>query len=324
MRRLALALALAMTQAAICGPSAAAAAAVPGVVHQPPAVYRFTIGDARVTALSDGTMPLDLHRMLTGISPAETDALLARSFLLNPVQPSINCFLIELGGRRILVDTGAGVLFGPGNGGRLPEALTAAGVGAEQIDDILITHVHPDHIGGLVSNGRMVFPKATVHVGKPDMDLFLDARKSGNARASDQAAAMLGPYMAADKVRPFERDGEILPGVSAELRPGHSPGSAVFRLKSGGQELVVIGDIVHVGAVQLERPEVGFVFDWKPEMAVADRKDALSDFARDGTLVAAPHMSFPGVGHFRSDGHAYRWFPIEYANRDPDLPGPGL
>lgn len=319
-----LALALAMAPAAVGWLPAEASTTVPGVVRQSPAVYRFMIGDARVTALSDGTMPLDLHRMLTGITPTETDALLARSFLLNPVQPSINCFLIELGGRRILIDTGAGVLFGPGNGGRLPEALAAAGVRPEQIDDILITHVHPDHIGGLVSNGRIVFPKATVHVGKPDLDLFMDAGKSGNTRASDQATAMLGPYLAAGRVRPFERDREILPGVSAELRPGHSPGSAVFRLKSGGQELVIIGDIVHVGAVQLERPEVGFVFDWKPEMALADREDALRDFARDGTLVAAPHMSFPGVGHFQSDGEHYRWIPVEYANRDPGLPGPGF
>lgn len=306
--------------AAIASLPAGASPTIPGVVRQAPAVYRFSIGDAQVTALSDGTLPLDLHRMLKGIAPPETDALLARSFLSNPVQPSINCYLIVMGGRTILVDTGAGDLFGAGNGGRLAEALAAAGTAPDRIDDILITHAHPDHIGGLVRDGRFMFPKAVIHVAKADLDFFLDVQKSRNARATEQVAAMFKPYMDAGKVRGFDRNGEILPGISAELRPGHSPGSAIFRLTSRGEQLIIIGDIIHIAAVQLERPEVGFVFDWNPAMARTDRENALRDFAREGALVASPHMSFPGVGHFRADGQGYRWIPAEYANRDPTLP----
>jgi glyoxylase-like metal-dependent hydrolase (beta-lactamase superfamily II) len=302
-----------------------ASTTIPGVVRQAPAVYRFTIGDAQVTALSDGTMPLDVHQVLKGISPAEMDALLARNFLVNPVQPSINTYLIEMGGRTVLVDTGTGDLFGAGNGGRLPDALAAAGIRPDQIDDVLITHTHPDHIGGLVKNGRIVFPKATVHVGKPDLDFFLDLRNSPenspNRRVSEQVKAMFKPYMDAGKVRSFERNGEILPAISAELRPGHSPGSAIFRLTSRGQELVIIGDIIHVAAVQFDRPDVTFIFDKDPSIARADRELALKDFARAGTLIAAPHISFPGVGHIRIEGDSYRWVPVEYLNRDPNLPG---
>jgi glyoxylase-like metal-dependent hydrolase (beta-lactamase superfamily II) len=301
-----------------------ASTTIPGAVRQAPAVYRFTIGDAQVTALADGTMPLDVHQVLKGMSPAEMDALLARSFLANPVQPSINAFLIELGGRVVLVDTGAGDLFGPGNGGRLPEALAAAGIRPDQIDDVLITHTHPDHIGGLAREGRTVFSKATVHVGKPDLDFFLHQRfqpNSPNERVSEQVNAMLKPYLDTGKVRSFEQNGEILPGISAELRPGHSPGSAIFRLTSRGQELVIIGDIIHVAAVQFDRPDVTFVFDQDPSKARADREQALKDFARLGTLIAAPHLSFPGVGHIRIEGDSYRWVPVEYTNRDPNLPG---
>lgn len=294
---------------------------IPNVVRQAPAVYRFTIGDAQVTALSDGTMPLDVHWALKGMSPAEMDALLASHFLANPVQSSINAFLIEMGGRTILADTGSGDLFGPGNAGILPEALAAAGIRPDRIDDVIITHTHPDHIGGLVKNGRIVFPKATIHVGKPDLDFFLDPQNRRNP-VSENVKAMFKPYMDAGKVRGFERNGEILPGISAELRPGHSPGSAIFRLKSRGQELVIIGDIIHVAAVQLDRPDVTWVYDQDPSEARADREQALQEFARAGTLIAAPHISFPGVGHIRVEGKTYRWVPVEYANRDPNLPPP--
>lgn len=303
-----------------------AAITIPGVVRQAPGVYRFTIGDARVTVMSDGTMPVDAHRMMKGATPAEIDTLLARNFLANPIQPSINAFLIEMGGRTILVDTGRGSLFGPGEAGRLPEALAIAGVRPEQVDEILITHAHPDHIGGLTDNGRIVFPKAIVHVGKPDLDFFLDGRKfpegSPGRLASDLVGSVFKPYIDAGKVDAFERDGEILPGISAELRPGHSPGSAIFRLKSRGQELVIVGDVIHVAAVQLDRLDVDWAYDQDPAMARRDREHSLHEFARAGTLIAAPHISFPGLGYIRVEGKTYRWVPVEYGNRDPDLPAP--
>lgn len=300
-------------------PQLSAAPTVPGVVLQPPAVYSFTIGEAKVTALSDGAMPMDLHRMLQGITPAEIDQLLGEAFLVNPVQPPINCYAIELGGRTILIDAGRGALFGPGNEGRLAEALRVAGIRPEAVDDILLTHLHPDHVGHLAVGGRMVFPNALVHAGKADLDLSLMPSADPFV---PKVAALLKPYRDAGRLRPFERDGEILPGITAELRPGHSPGSAIFRLSSKGQELVIIGDIVHVAQIQLPRPEATFRLDHDPAMARADREDALRHFAAEQTLIASPHINFPGVGHVVPAGHGYRWVPIEYANRDPQAPAP--
>lgn len=319
-----LSIGVAATLAAALISPATAAQTIPGVVHQAPAVYSFTIGDAKVTALSDGTMPMDLHRMMKGITPAEMDKLLADVFLANPVQPSINCYLIEAGGRTILVDAGMGKLFGPGNGGRLAEALAIAGVRPDRIDDILLTHVHPDHIGGLAEKGTAIFPKAVIHVGKPELDFFLDPEKTDNPVVSQGVAAMFKPYMDQGRVRAFDRDGEILPGITAELRPGHSPGSAIFRLKSRDQELVIIGDIIHVAQIQLPRPDVTFRLDHNPAMARADREDALRRFAKERTLIASPHVSFPGVGHVVAEGSGYRWIPMEYGNRDPTLPVPSF
>lgn len=310
---------------ALSGPAVAAptdAAAVPGVVRQAPAVHRFTIGDATVTALSDGTTPLDLHRLMRGLNGAEIDALLAQGFLSNPVESSINCYLIELGGRTILVDTGAGPLFGPGNAGRLMDALAVAGIAPGKVSDILLTHAHPDHIGGLATRGHMNFANARVHVGKADVAAALAPSTAPRTGLAALVAAMLKPYADAGRLLPFDHDGQILPGISAQLRPGHSPGSAIFRLESRGQELVIIGDVIHVAAVQLPRPDATMAFDADESMARADRLELLREFAREASLIASPHISFPGVGRLRAEGNGYRWFPIEIGNRDPKAAPP--
>lgn len=299
---------------------------IPGASTQAPAVYRFTIGDVRVTALSDGTVPIDLHSLLRGTSQADADALLARSFTANPAEVSINTFLLEFEGRKVLIDTGAGGLFGPGNGGRLPEALALVGVSPDQITDILLSHIHADHSGGLVRDGKIQFRNATVHVGKADLDFFLDpsnAKKTGyEMHHFDEGIAMLKPYVDAGKVRAFDRSGEVLPGIAATLHPGHTPGTAFYTLSSRGAELVFIGDTIHTAAVQFPRPDVTITYDLDQPKARAVRAQAFADLAKDRTLVAAPHLPFPGVGHIARDGTGYRWFPIEYTNRAPAAAGP--
>jgi glyoxylase-like metal-dependent hydrolase (beta-lactamase superfamily II) len=296
-----------------------ASAHQPGATTQSPGVYRFMIGGARVTALSDGTVPINLHQLLRGVTPERVDQLLERSYLTNPLEASINAFLIEMNSRRILVDTGAGELFGPGNGGRLPQALRAAGVEPEEINDILITHVHTDHSGGLVVGGKLVFPNATLHVGKPEVDFFLDktnAAKTGyNKRYFDEAEATLKLYVDAGRVKTFDSQSEVLPGIVGELHPGHTPGSAFYRLTSRGESLVFIGDIIHAGAVQFPAPKITITFDQNPDKAREVRLRAFDRFAAQGTLIAAPHLPFPGVGHIRAEGAGYRWFAIEYADR---------
>lgn len=313
----------------IYAPAAADAADVAtGPSAQVAAAYRFTVGDVRVTALSDGTVPIDLHQLLRGIEPAQIDRLLTESFERNPVEASINAYLLELGDRRVLVDVGAGELFGPGNGGRLPEALAAIGVRPEQITDILITHVHSDHSGGLAVGGRMMFANAAIHAAQADVDFFLDsanaARTGYDKRYFDEARRTIGLYVAAGRVRPFIDATEILPGVMATLHPGHTPGTAFFTLKSRGQRIVFIGDIIHAGAVQFPNPRVTITFDQDQSRARQVREAAFAQFAKDGTLLAAPHLSFPGVGHVRRDSTGFRWLPIPFADREPRTVAPDL
>ncbi|MBB3695156.1 MBL fold metallo-hydrolase [Sphingomonas sp. BK580] len=282
--------------------------------------YRFRVGAVTVTALSDGTVPQDLHTLLRSTTAGRTDALLRAGFLSNPVEASINAFLVQLPDRLVLVDTGSGELFGPGNGGKLVASLEAAGFRPEQITDILITHVHTDHSGGLVAGGRRVFANATLHVGQPDLDFFLDA---GNAARSgyapkyfEEAIKTVKPYVDAGKVAGFSGTTEVVPGITASLHPGHTPGSAFYTLESEGERIIFIGDIVHVAAVQMPRPEVTIVYDVDPGQAAAVRKSSFAEFARDRALVAAPHLPFPGVGHVRTVGTGYEFVPVDYGNRD--------
>ncbi len=288
--------------------------------QQVPDSYSFPLGDLKITALSDGTVPQDLHSLLTGTSHSHTDELLAKAFLANPVEASINAFLIQDGVRTILVDTGSGDLFGPGNGGKLIDSLASVGVKADDVTDILITHIHTDHTGGLVRDGKPSFPQATIHVGAPDLAFFLDPSngpKMGYAdRYFDEAIKTIGVYEKLGKVKTFDDGETILPGVETSLHPGHTPGSAFFTATSKDQSITFIGDVIHIAAVQFPDPNVTIVYDVRPEDAALARKKAFADFARRRELVAAPHLQFPGIGRIRAEaGGAFSWHPLEYRNR---------
>jgi glyoxylase-like metal-dependent hydrolase (beta-lactamase superfamily II) len=293
------------------------------VALQGPDFYRFHVGAITVTALSDGSVPQDLHKLLTATTPRRIDALLHAAFLSNPVEASINAFLFPLPDRLVLVDTGSGELFGPGNGGKLVASLAAVGCRPEQITDILITHVHTDHSGGLVQGGRRVFPNATVHVGQPDVDFFLDPGNSAkfgyDRRYFDEAIATLKPYVDAGKVAGFSSTTTVVPGVVVTLHPGHTPGSAFYTLVSEGERITFIGDIIHFAAVQFPDPSTTIVYDLDSKAAAAARAQAFAGFARDRELIAAPHLPFPGVGHVRrTDKGGYQWVPVDYGNRQAD------
>jgi len=184
---------------------------------------------------------------------------------------------------------------------------------------VLITHVHTDHSGGLVVGGKPVFPNAIVHVGKPDVDFFLDksnAAKTGyDIRYFDEAAKELKPYLDAGKLQTFSGRAEVAPGVVGEVHPGHTPGSSFYTLTSNGESVVFIGDIIHAAAVQFPSPDVTITFDQNQDEARTVRRTAFAQFAARGTLIAAPHLPFPGVGHIRTDGAGYRWLPLEYGDR---------
>jgi glyoxylase-like metal-dependent hydrolase (beta-lactamase superfamily II) len=301
------------------GLSCAEADTVPGITLQGADHYALTIGDVEVIALSDGTVPQDLHVLLHNTTTQKTDGLLRNAFLANPVEASINAFFFRLPGKKVLVDTGSGDFFGPGYGGKLLQSLAAIQVTPNEITDILLTHAHDDHMGGLVHAGKIVFPNATIHLSKPDLDFFMDRSNSQKAHYAvsyfDQAETALKPYLDAGKIETFSGTTEVLPGVTATVHPGHTPGSAFYQLTSKGQSLVFIGDIIHVAAVQAPDPGITIAYDVNDAQAAAVRRNAFAEFSKERTLVAVPHLPFPGVGHIEAVGKGFQWVPVVYANR---------
>jgi glyoxylase-like metal-dependent hydrolase (beta-lactamase superfamily II) len=297
-------------------PATVGFAAAPMAKTQAPGYYRVMLGDFEVTALSDGSVGLPVDKLLTNVKPAELKKGLAWNYLGIPTETSVNGFLINTGDKLVLIDTGAAGLFGP-TLGKLTASLKAAGYQPEQVDEIYLTHLHPDHVGGLMAGDQMVFPNAIVRCDQREADFWLSQANLDKAPADAKgffqgAMASLNPYVKAGKFKGFTGNTELLPGFKAVSAIGHTAGHTVYMVESKGKKLIVWGDLIHVGSVQFPDPNVTIAFDTDSKAALAQRKKIFAMVARDGVMVAAAHLSFPGLGHIRAQGKGYSWIPTNY------------
>jgi glyoxylase-like metal-dependent hydrolase (beta-lactamase superfamily II) len=291
-------------------------AAAPMAKTNAPGFYRFMLGDFEVTALNDGTTELPVNQLLKNTTQEKTDQTLAKNYLKSPLETSFNGYLVNTGSKLVLIDTGAGTLFSP-TLGKLVANLKASGYQPEQVDEIYITHMHPDHVGGLLADGKAAFPNAVVRADKREGDYWLSDANA--AKAPDDmkgffkgAQTALAPYVAAGKYQPFTGNGELVPGIKAVNSIGHTPGHTSYLVESEGQKLVVVGDLIHVGAVQFPEPTIVMGFDTDSKAAEAERQKTFASVAKEGTLIAGAHLSFPGIGHLRADGKGYDWIPLNF------------
>lgn len=299
------------------GAVSVAHAAAPMVKTSAPGYYRMMLGDFEVTALSDGTVDLPMDKLLTHTTPAKVQKALAKSYLAVPLETSVNGYLINTGSKLVLIDTGAAGLFGP-TLGKLAANLKAAGYQPEQVDEVYITHMHPDHVGGLMDGDKMVFPNATVRADKHDADFWLSQTNLDAAPADSKgffqgAVASLNPYVQAQHFSAFEGKTELVPGIQSIPTPGHTAGHSTYVVESKGQKMVVWGDLVHVAAMQFDDPSVTIAFDSDSKSAAVQRKAAYADAAKGGYVVAAAHIVFPGLGRVRANGKAFAWVPLNYS-----------
>ena len=292
-----------------------ARAAAPMEHKAAPGYYRFMLGDFEVTALTDGTIVMKVGDILRGIKTKAMDKALAAHFESPTVQTSVNAFLVNTGSKLVLIDTGTGAS-GPGIGMVLKN-LEASGYRPDQVDDVLITHMHPDHIGGLLAGGHMAFPHAIVWVNKKDADYWLDPARMAAAPKDrkgtfERAMAVIKPYKEAGHFRTFTGSKMLVPGIRSMPEPGHTPGHTGYLVSSHGHSMLAWGDIIHVQAVQFGDPSVTVVYDSNQAEARATRLKVLARAARDKTLIAGAHLAFPGLGHVRKAMYGYIWVPRNY------------
>lgn len=295
---------------------------VPPVKTQVPGYFRLAVGDYEVTALFDGYNDLSPD-LLQGLDKARIRELLARQSMDGQgMRTHFNAFLVNTGAHLVLVDTGAGQCIGE-TAGSLVSNLKAAGYEPAQVDTIVLTHLHLDHVCGLVDKeGAAVFAQATVHVEQAEADYWLSPAVMAKAPAAAQeyfkvAQRSVAPYQAAGRLQTFTPPANPVPEVQARLEAGHTPGSTTYRFTSGGQSIVFIGDLVHSLAVQFEHPEAGIRFDVSGPEAIKARNAVFGQLADEHVWVAAAHLPFPGTGHITRAGKVFHWAPVLYGPYQP-------
>ena len=271
------------------------------------AVPTIVAGEFTVTAVSDGVLN-STHDVILGIDKAESERLTGIPYG-QPLPLDVNCFLIRHRDRLILSDAGSGHTIGP-TLGKLPQNLRAIGIAPEMIDLIMLTHLHPDHSLGLIDDaGNAVFPNAELIMHNVEAAFWLDrAAQPGDServtRNTKAQRTVTAPYR--DRIRRIE-DGEVLPGITAMLRPGHTPGHTNWLIESGGERILLWGDIVHLASVQMPHPEATLVFDVEPTLARASRERVLEFSASESLVVAGAHLPFPGFGRIERAGKGFQF-----------------
>lgn len=293
--------------------SARAAAPMAGATL--PGALRYKLGNFEITALLDGYLDVT-PEVVVGYEAAEGQRLRDKAMISGEaLRIPVNAYLVNTGERLVLVDAGTSEALGP-TLGKLPDALAVAGVSADQIDAILITHMHPDHLFGAVDgDGNKVFPNAELVLPEVDKGFWFDDAAM-NGAPEQFKTFFLGARRAADAYEGNQTlisgDGEILPGVRALPLPGHTPGHTGYIFDSDGETLTIAGDILHMAAYQFDRPDWGIGFDIDSAAAGETRKRFLDQAATDKLFFAGAHVPFPGLGKVARDGDHFRFVPADW------------
>jgi glyoxylase-like metal-dependent hydrolase (beta-lactamase superfamily II) len=277
--------------------AAAGARADAKFVPTAPEARSFHVGALTLTALHDEQIVIanDGKTFALGVSTSEVGKVLrAAGAPADRVPLSVNALLVRMGRRLILIDTG----LGPRYHGHALDSLKVAGVSPGDVNEVLISHPHPDHVGGLLdAQGKLAFPNASIHMASAAWSWM-------QQKGAPEMAKVI-----ASRVRTFEPGARVAPGIVSVSLPGHTPGHVGYEITSGQSRLMYIGDIAHSAIVSLARPDWSIEFDGDHGVANKTRREALSALAKSGEWVFSPHFPFPGVGHVVTAGTGFAWDP---------------
>jgi glyoxylase-like metal-dependent hydrolase (beta-lactamase superfamily II) len=297
-------------------PSAQAAAPKSG--KQVAGFYRFNIGDYEVTALHDGAVNREITAQLVPNVPLD-DVIKTMQAQFIPTKPgssSFNTMVINTGSKLVLIDSGFNNN-GAATTGQMVANMAAAGIDPKQIDTVLISHFHPDHINGLRSKeGALIYPNAEIIVPSKDVSHYMDDAKMNALPEAARGAHMVArrvfsPIM--KDVKQAEWTKEWAPGITGIQSDGHTPGHTSFVVSSAGKSLLVIGDAANDPRLFARNPEWHLGFDLDKVQAVASRKKLLDMASTDKMQVSFYHAAFPATGHVAKNGAGYDWFPVSFS-----------
>ena len=295
----------------------AALGKAPLSAQQAPYFYRFNHGKMQVTVVSDGPLPLgDPSGAFLGATKEDIGKMLTDNFL-NPTNAVLeqNAVVVNTGDKLVLIDTGMGssTMFGATTG-KLLKSLAAAGIDPKDIDAVVATHAHCDHVWGIMADdGKPNFPNAQIYISQADFDFWTDEKK-----LSLKDPAYMQPFVEGarknllpnrDKIV-FVKDGqEFLPGIQAMAAPGHTVGHTVFMITSDGKSLAAIGDLTHHQILLVEKPRIEFAYDTDPKQSANTRVRVLDMLAAQKIPLIAYHFPWPGFGHVAKNGDGFRYYP---------------
>lgn len=293
----------------------------PANAHQPvdlvPSRYAVQVGDIDALVVSDGVLPLPTATMATNVDPAELANWLDYMFMPpDAFDWPLNVMVARSGKQTILIDAGLGGQF-PGfpRAGMFPQRLESAGIALESVTDVIITHMHMDHVGGLLVDEvkRRLRPDVRIHVSAAEVDFWTSPDFSQTvmptpvpAVLKTTATAFYNQYR--DRLHIFQDKHEVAPGVFVRVTGGHTPGHAVVDLVSGGERLTFAGDAMF--PVGFDHPEWQNGFEHDPEESTRVRIGLFEELAQNRGLLVAAHLPFPSVGRIAVEGDAYRWVPV--------------
>jgi glyoxylase-like metal-dependent hydrolase (beta-lactamase superfamily II) len=288
-----------------------ALASAPKLGTQPAYFHRFNLGSAEVTVVSDGPLPLgDPSGTFIGVPKEEVKKMLSDNFLSpDNVVLEQNSPIVNMGDRLVLFDTGMGTSkqFGPTTG-RQQKSMAEAGIKPEDIDAVVLSHAHIDHIGGIVdANDKPLFPNAQYYIAQSDFDYWTDEGKLGSPLKDFVVHARKNLLPVRDRLVFFKDGQEFLPGVQAMAAPGHTVGHHIFMITSEGKSFAFLGDLTHHQILLLEKPLMEFSYDTDPKQSAQTRVKMLTMLAANKIAVMSYHFPWPGYGHVVKNGDGFRY-----------------